>query len=48
MAKGFLEAMGGTIHAADTPGGGLTVQVSLPVAGRRSASDCGRAGSRRQ
>jgi two-component system sensor histidine kinase KdpD len=32
VAKGFLEAMGGTIHAADTPGGGLTVQVSLPVA----------------
>jgi two-component system sensor histidine kinase KdpD len=32
VAKGFLEAMGGTIHAADTPGGGLTVQVSLPGA----------------
>jgi two-component system, OmpR family, sensor histidine kinase KdpD len=32
VAKGFLAAMGGTIHAADTPGGGLTVQVSLPVA----------------
>jgi two-component system sensor histidine kinase KdpD len=32
VAKGFLEAMGGTIHAADTPGGGLTVQVSLPAA----------------
>ncbi len=38
VAKGFLEAMGGTIHAADTPGGGLTVQVSLPVAAAPAAS----------
>jgi signal transduction histidine kinase len=30
--------MGGTIHAADTPGGGLTVQVSLPVAAAPAAS----------
>jgi two-component system sensor histidine kinase KdpD len=32
VAKGFTEAMGGVIVAADTPGGGLTVRVSLPVA----------------
>jgi two-component system sensor histidine kinase KdpD len=32
VAKGFLEAMGGSIQAADTPGGGLTVQVRLPAA----------------
>ena len=38
VARGFLEAMGGTIHAADTPGGGLTVQVSLPVAAAPAAS----------
>ncbi|MGI8446460.1 MAG: sensor histidine kinase [Streptosporangiaceae bacterium] len=38
VAKGFLEAMGGTIHAADTPGGGLTVQVSLPVAAAAAES----------
>jgi two-component system sensor histidine kinase KdpD len=38
VAKGFLEAMGGTIHAADTPGGGLTVQVSLPGAAAPAAS----------
>ena len=38
VAKGFLEAMGGTIHAADTPGGGLTVQVSLPGAATPAAS----------
>jgi len=38
VAKGFLEAMGGTIHAADTPGGGLTVQLSLPGAAAPAAS----------
>lgn len=34
VAKGFTEAMGGTIRAEDTPGGGLTVVISLPVAPR--------------
>jgi two-component system, OmpR family, sensor histidine kinase KdpD len=29
VAKGFVEAMGGTIAATDTPGGGLTVLVDL-------------------
>jgi two-component system sensor histidine kinase KdpD len=32
VAKGFAEAMGGSIVAVDTPGGGLTVQVRMPVA----------------
>ena len=32
VAKGFVDAMGGSIRAEDTPGGGLTVVVSLPVA----------------
>jgi two-component system, OmpR family, sensor histidine kinase KdpD len=31
VAKGFAEAMGGTIVAVDTPGGGLTIRVSLPA-----------------
>ena len=31
VAKGFAEAMGGTIVAIDTPGGGLTVRVTLPA-----------------
>jgi two-component system, OmpR family, sensor histidine kinase KdpD len=31
VAKGFAEAMGGTIGAADTPGGGLTIKVTLPT-----------------
>ncbi|MGV9803855.1 DUF4118 domain-containing protein, partial [Mycobacterium sp. NPDC003449] len=29
VAKGFVEAMGGTITAGDTPGGGLTVEIDL-------------------
>nr|WP_240519317.1 DUF4118 domain-containing protein [Amycolatopsis antarctica] len=32
VAKGFTEAMGGTVRAEDTPGGGLTVVLSLPAA----------------
>jgi two-component system sensor histidine kinase KdpD len=31
VAKGFTEAMGGQITAEDTPGGGLTIVISLPV-----------------
>ena len=30
VAKGLTEAMGGTISADDTPGGGLTMTVALP------------------
>jgi two-component system sensor histidine kinase KdpD len=38
VAKGFADAMGGSITAADTPGGGLTITVTLPVAaGDRTA-----------
>ncbi len=32
VSRGFTEAMGGTLTAEDTPGGGLTMTVSLPVA----------------
>ncbi len=37
VARGFVEAMGGTIAATDTPGGGLTVIVDLaaPPGGTR-------------
>jgi len=34
VVKGFLESMGGSVVAADTPGGGLTIRVTLPAAGR--------------
>jgi two-component system sensor histidine kinase KdpD len=29
VARGLTEAMGGTVTAEDTPGGGLTMVVSL-------------------
>lgn len=37
VARGFVEAMGGTISATDTPGGGLTVVIDL--AAPRTAHD---------
>jgi len=43
VARGFAEAMGGRIGASDTPGGGLTVRVTLPAASAdRSALDAPR------
>jgi two-component system sensor histidine kinase KdpD len=33
VARGFTEAMGGTLTAEDTPGGGLTTVISLASAG---------------
>jgi two-component system sensor histidine kinase KdpD len=33
VARGFTDAMGGTIRTEDTPGGGLTVVISLPADG---------------
>jgi two-component system sensor histidine kinase KdpD len=30
VARGFAEAIGGTLDAEDTPGGGLTMVLSLP------------------
>jgi two-component system, OmpR family, sensor histidine kinase KdpD len=32
VAQGFIDAMGGTITVEDTPGGGLTLAISLPTA----------------
>jgi two-component system sensor histidine kinase KdpD len=37
LSKGFVEAMGGTLEAEDTPGGGLTMVIEL-AASRDSAS----------
>ncbi|KGI66605.1 sensor histidine kinase KdpD [Mycolicibacterium rufum] len=31
VARGFVEAMGGSISVGDTPGGGLTVEIDLPA-----------------
>ena len=36
IARGFTEAMGGTLAPADTAGGGLTMTVTLPLAGTGS------------
>jgi two-component system sensor histidine kinase KdpD len=35
VARGFAEAMGGTLAAEDTPGGGLTMVLTLRAAGPR-------------
>ncbi len=39
VVKGFLDTMGGSVAAADTPGGGLTIRVTLPAAGRTAGGD---------
>ncbi|SEC00633.1 sensor histidine kinase KdpD [Streptomyces sp. PAN_FS17] len=39
VARGFAEAMGGTISAEDTPGGGLTMVLSLRVAAGGAGGD---------
>ncbi|MEE1795763.1 ATP-binding protein, partial [Streptomyces sp. BE308] len=35
VARGFVEAMGGTLDAEDTPGGGLTMVLTLRIADGR-------------
>jgi two-component system sensor histidine kinase KdpD len=32
VARGFVQAVGGTIDLEDTPGGGLTVDIGVPIA----------------
>jgi two-component system, OmpR family, sensor histidine kinase KdpD len=41
VVKGFLDTMGGSVQAADTPGGGLTMRVLLPCATAAAASEPG-------
>ncbi|HEY2442667.1 MAG TPA: DUF4118 domain-containing protein [Streptosporangiaceae bacterium] len=41
VAKGFADAMGGTIAAGNTPGGGLTIKVTLPMVSREARSVLG-------
>ncbi|MGO4300466.1 ATP-binding protein [Leifsonia sp. RAF41] len=33
LSKGFVEGMGGSLEAEDTPGGGLTMVIALPASG---------------
>jgi K+-sensing histidine kinase KdpD len=37
VARGFVEAMGGTLTPEDTPGGGLTMAIALPAVPRPAA-----------
>ena len=39
LSKGFVEGMGGTLAPEDTPGGGLTMVVAIPLAGVSRSSD---------
>ncbi|MFJ2162120.1 ATP-binding protein [Streptomyces sp. NPDC087856] len=39
LARGLTEAMNGSLTPEDTPGGGLTMVVSLPLADRASQAD---------
>ncbi|HEX4015232.1 MAG TPA: ATP-binding protein [Frankiaceae bacterium] len=39
IARGFTEAMGGSLTMDDTPGGGLTLVISLPRAGASAARE---------
>jgi two-component system sensor histidine kinase KdpD len=38
LSKGFVEGMGGTLDTEETPGGGLTMVVTLPVAAQKEES----------
>jgi two-component system, OmpR family, sensor histidine kinase KdpD len=38
VVKGFLDTMGGSVAATDTPGGGLTMRVALPAAAAMAGS----------
>jgi signal transduction histidine kinase len=41
VVRGFLDIMGGSVEAADTPHGGLTMRVRLPAATDASPDDAG-------
>jgi two-component system sensor histidine kinase KdpD len=43
VARGLAEAMGAAVEAEETPGGGLTMVVSLPAVPGRSAVQIGTA-----
>jgi two-component system, OmpR family, sensor histidine kinase KdpD len=41
VSRGLAETMGGTVEPEETPGGGLTMVVSLPAAPARPAAEIG-------
>lgn len=46
LSRGFTEAMGGTLTVEDTPGGGLTMVVSLPAVAQPAGPDSYEPGQR--
>jgi two-component system sensor histidine kinase KdpD len=42
IVKGFLDIMGGSVEALDTPGGGLTMRVRLPAAAESATQSAAR------
>jgi two-component system sensor histidine kinase KdpD len=46
LSRGLTEAMGGTLEPQETPGGGLTMAISLPAAPRSARAYPGELGSR--
>jgi two-component system sensor histidine kinase KdpD len=45
VSKGFVEAVGGELSVEDTPGGGITMVLSFPIAADGSATPASIAGS---
>lgn len=39
LSRGFVEAMGGTLEIEDTPGGGVTLVIDLPLASDAGAAE---------
>jgi two-component system sensor histidine kinase KdpD len=48
LSRGLAEAMGGTLEPEETPGGGLTMAISVPVAPRPAQPEAGQPGRREQ
>ena len=46
LARGLTEAMGGTLEPEETPGGGLTMAISVPVAPGPARPEAGEPGRR--
>jgi len=40
VARGFVDAVGGELTVEDTPGGGVTMVIGLPIATRISTEEC--------
>ncbi len=46
LSRGLIEAMGGTLEAEDTPGGGLTMVITLPRAPAAAGEESAQPGQR--